>query len=72
MKDRFWTAYFYVMWFLFLFGLFAYQDSQYWITNQEFFNGYEDDVWTWLVMMSAIPMTIIRYVAIGKHFWNKP
>ena len=59
------------MWFLFLFGLFAYQDTQYGITKQNFFNR-DDADWTWWVMMSAIPMTIIRWVSTGKHFWNKP
>ena len=71
MKERFWIAYFYVMWFVFLFGLFAYQDSQSFITKQVIFDRYKDD-WTWWIIMSAIPMTIIRWVVTGKHFWNKP
>ena len=71
MKDRFWTAYFYVMWFVFLFGLFLYVvDHQ--TLRSDFGIGYYPRYYAEYMMLSAIPMTIIRWVGTGKHFWNRP
>ena len=66
MKDRFWTAYFYVMWLLVISGLFVF--------GKEVF-GYlyrpQMELGIYLII-SGIVMTIIRWIATGKHFWNKP
>ena len=70
MKERFWKAYYYVMWSLVFFGFFIILDAD--NSNWRYFFSYGDQELGQYVMLSAIPMTIIRYVAIGKHFWNKP
>tara|TARA_E500000178_G_C16326129_1_gene446876 strand:- start:33 stop:266 length:234 start_codon:yes stop_codon:yes gene_type:complete len=77
MKDRFWKAYFFVMWFMFLFGLFALQDAEGLITddfldNWFIANYYGSDSWGWWLIYLFIPLTIIRWISTGKHFWNKP
>ena len=74
MKDRFWTAYFYVMWFMLLFGLIVYQDQHGYFTSYELDSLVGDyaRMWSWWLIVSTLPMTIIRWIATGKHFWNKP
>ena len=82
MKERFWKAYFYLMWFIFLFGLFAYQDMHDgWFTEFLVFDrtcgfasvgGCSSDTWALLTMFSVIPLAVIRWIYTGKHFWNKP
>ena len=69
MSDRFWKAYYYIMWFCFVFGLYIVFDAD--DNSIDFFSS--GDEWLgWTVTASAIPMTIIRYILIGKHFWQKP
>ena len=79
MKDRFWIAYYYIMWFLFLFGLFvyvdsfiSYYDSFFFFQDIYFFNEYGSEVWSlWLIFLFIL-LTVIRWVGTGKHFWNRP
>ncbi len=69
MKERFWLAYFYIMWFLLLGGLYILIDA----------NGYLFEVFYYdykyigqYMMLSAIPLAIIRWIVTGKHIWNRP
>ena len=57
------------MWFLALFGLYVLFDSGF--APFPFFNGNDEELGFYL-MGSFILMAIIRYIAIGKHFWNEP
>ena len=77
MKERFWLCYYYFMWFCPLFGLFALQDDAYlitkgWLWNWYVANYYGSDEWGWWLIYLFILLTIIRWIAIGKHFWNRP
>ena len=77
MKDRSWTAYYYVMLLLVLFGLFVYMDSfsaynGNMFQDIYFLNKYGSDEWSLWLIFSFIPLTVIRWVGTGKHFWDKP
>ena len=65
------------MWFCPLFGLFALQDDEGLITNgwlDEWYvaNYYGSGSWGWWLIYLFIPLTIIRWIGTGKHFWNRP
>ena len=30
------------------------------------------EFYIWFTVLTFVPMTIIRWIATGKHFWNKP
>ena len=59
------------MWFLVIGGLFLYVVAHSNIRS-EFKISYDDKYTGQYMLLSAIPMTIIRWIATGKHFWNKP
>ena len=69
MKDRFWEAYYYIMWFCVVFGIFIIIDAD---DNSFGWFKYGDEWIGEYLMASAIPLAIIRYILIAKHFWIKP
>ena len=60
------------MWFLVIGGLFLYVVAHLWNIRSDLGIDYDDKYTGQYMMLSAIPMTVIRWVSTGKHFWNKP
>ena len=58
------------MWFLVIGGLLLYYAAH--LGNADWNIDYEDKYTAQYMMLSAIPMTIIRWISTGKHFWNGP
>tara|TARA_B100000900_G_scaffold334180_1_gene295441 strand:- start:292 stop:480 length:189 start_codon:yes stop_codon:yes gene_type:complete len=52
---------FFFMYFVFLFGFFAFMDDD---PNVP--------IWADSLMIVAIPISLIRWSATGKHFWHGP
>jgi len=68
MKDRFWTVYFYVMWSFFV--IWAGRLASWWFDSRNYYESAWQPDFPILVLL--LVMTIIRYIATGKHFWNRP
>ena len=78
MKERFWKFWFYLMWALYTLGISGIIYGWYMKYNaedlQQVLNDYQGliEFYIWFTVLTFIPMTIIRWMATGKHFWNKP
>ena len=81
MKERFWIFYFYLMWTLYLLGcawiVYAwYMRFEYGDVYYEGFYTYRYDELTdrafLFTLLTSLPMWLIRWIATGKHFWQKP
>ena len=75
MKERFWKFWFYLMWALYALGISGTIYGWYMKYNAEGIKALYDyqgliEFYIWFTALTFIPMTIIRWVATGKHFWN--
>ena len=68
MKDRFWQVYYWAM--VAFFVIWAGRLASWWTDP----SNYYESAWqpNFPILVLLFVMTIIRYVAIGKHFWNRP
>ena len=73
MKERLWVAYYWLMILILIIGIGRA------ITFAEAVNSNEVNYWMQTTafpdfpfLLTFVVMTVIRWIAIGKHFWNKP
>ena len=73
MKERLWVAYYWLMILILIIGIGRA------ITFAEAVNSNEVNYWMQTTafpdfpfLLTFVVMTVIRWIAIGKHFWNRP
>ena len=74
MKERFWLSYFWIMIGFFVLGiteLLYILDVGYDYYYRSSWRMYPIDIGFPYIFIFLI-MTLVRYITIGKHFWNRP